>query len=400
MKNLSINKIKPILFYFIFLFFIFFASCKGEEPTIQPPQNDTLTIVDKNSTTETKALYAQLWQLQKRGFMFGHHDDLWYGRKWFNELGRSDTKDVCGDYPAVFSVDLAEVMDDRYLNNLNNDIKKRCIIEAGNRGEVILACCHLNNPLTNGDAWDNSNINTVKEVLNEGSVTNLRFKSWLDRLADFAVSLKTQNGKLIPIIFRPFHEHNKSWSWWGTQTTSKGEFIVLWKFTVNYLRDVKKVHQFIYAISPQLDAVQTRQDYLYAYPGDDYVDFLGMDCYHGLNTTAFMTNLRNLEILSQEKSKPCGVTETGVEGIKYSDGTPIINFWTNNILTPLKERKISMVVMWRNKYDPNESGMHFFSVFQGHASAPDFVEMYNANQSLFSKDLPDMYKLPENVVVN
>lgn len=173
------------------------GACDTDNPIDKPVQPDPepatkveLSIVDKKSTDQTKALYSQLWAIQSKGFMFGHHDDLFYGRKWFNVPGGSDTKDVCGDYPAVFSVDFAEIMDDRSLARSNsNDIRRRCIIEARERGEVITACCHLNNPLT-GDSWDNSNINVVKEILKDGSQTNLKFKVWLDRLAKFALELK------------------------------------------------------------------------------------------------------------------------------------------------------------------------------------------------------------------
>jgi mannan endo-1,4-beta-mannosidase len=34
--------------------------------------------------------------------MFGHQDDLAYGVGWKYEPGRSDIKDVTGDYPAVY----------------------------------------------------------------------------------------------------------------------------------------------------------------------------------------------------------------------------------------------------------------------------------------------------------
>jgi mannan endo-1,4-beta-mannosidase len=358
-----------------------------------------LSIVDKNATTETKALLSQLWRIPDTGFMFGHHDDLIYGRTWYNEAGGSDTKAVCGDYPGVFSVDFAEVMDDRCLTSTDNAIRKRCIIEARARGEVILACCHLNNPVTNGDAWDNSDNTVVRQILTEGSAANVRFKVWLDRLAAFVSDLKDNQGKLIPVIFRPFHEHTQTWSWWGAGCTTEAEFINLWRFTVNYLRDTRGVHQFLYAISPQLDGVQTKDYLLYRWPGDDYVDFLGMDCYHGLNTTAFMTNIRNISLLSKEKKKPCGVTETGIEGIVNGDGSPCTDYWTKQILTPAIGYSLSMIVMWRNKYDPVGEGSHFYSVFPGQASVADFITMYKSSVSLFCKDLPDMYKPADNVTV-
>ncbi len=394
MKNIIIKSIVTVTIT------LFFVGCKPVEP--EPPNTNThidLSIVDKNATDETKALYSQLWKIAETGFMFGHHDDLIYGRKWYNEPGRSDTKDVCGDYPAVFSVDFAEVMDDRCDTSTYKIILQRVIKESRVRGEVIMACCHLNNPITNGDSWDNTKTTVAKDIVTEGSKTNIRFKTWLDRLAAFAATLTDENGKLIPIIFRPFHEQSETWSWWGTSCTTQTEYINLWKFTVNYLRDTKGVHQFIYAISPQLDIAKTKDDLLYRWPGDDYVDFIGMDCYQGNNTTAFMTNLRNLSLLSREKKKPCGVTETGIEGIKNSAGAVSTDFWTRTILAPFTGQRISMVVMWRNKYDPTLSGSHFYSVFAGHASAPDFVTMYKSPLSLFSKDLPNMYLVADSVTV-
>lgn len=379
-----------------------FISCTDVEsvPALYPEYEKvtTLSIVDKNATNETKALYSNLWAIQSKGFMFGHHDDLWYGRKWYNESGRSDTKDVCGDYPAVFSFDVAEIMDNRYQNEANI-IRRRVAIEAYNRGEVLTACAHLNNPLTGGDSWDNSSKEVVKEILKDGSTTNIKFKLWLDRLADFALNLKGQDGKLIPILFRPFHEHTQSWSWWGSSCTTQDEFIALWKFTVNYLRDTKGVHNFIYAISPQIDSVQGEDNFLFRWPGNDYVDFLGIDAYHGLNPTTLTTNLNTLSRLSKELKKPCGVTETGVEGIQR-DGVPEKNYWTQQILTPATGQFISLIVMWRNAYDPSESGSHFYSVYKGHPSEKNFMKMYESPLSFFSNDLPDMYKMAEGLTVN
>lgn len=367
-----------------------------DDLTPEPPitENIELSIVDKNATSETKALYANLWEIQQKGVIFGHHDDLFYSRKWYDVSGNSDTKDVCGDYPGVFSLDFAEIMDDRHEDNKANAIRKRCILEARRRGEVITACCHLNNPLTGGDSWDNSNTRVVSEILKEGSEVQNKFKTWLDRLAVFAGELKDDEGKPIPIIFRPFHEHTQTWSWWGASCTTATEFIALWKFTVNYLRDTKGIHQFIYAISPQMDTVKTEDDFLFRWPGDDYVDFIGMDCYHGLNSTIFSYNLKTISDLSQKKQKPCGVTETGVEGFTAKD------YWSKQILTPVTGRKISMIVMWRNKFvGGNDQDMHYFSVFKGHASETDFIKFYNNELTYFSKDLPNMYLKPEHITI-
>lgn len=379
------------------------ACSSGDEikDPVTPPVTNvpvTLKMTDANATTETKALYSNLWRIQEKGTMFGHHDDLLYGRNWMTEQGRSDIKDVCGDYPGVFSVDFAEIMDDRSTTSTLNNDRARVIKEARERGEVIIACCHLNNPLTGGDSWDNSNNTVAQQILLEGSVTNIKFNTWLDKLATFANNLKDNNGKVIPIIFRPFHEHTQGWSWWGSSATTQQEFISLWKYTIDYLKNKKQVHSFIYAISPQLDQLGTVDNFLFRWPGDNYVDFLGWDSYHGTNTAAFSTNLRNLATLSQQKLKPCGVTETGIEGIK-KNGAAYDTYWTNEISVPLTGKKVSMVVMWRNKYDPSNTGIHYYAPFDGQSSAPNFRLLYNSSNMLFSKDLPDMYKMAENVII-
>lgn len=377
-------------------------SCSGDDP-LTPPQDGPgdvpepaveLSLADGQATAETRALYSNLWAIRDKGFLFGHHDDLWYGRYWYGDEGGSDTKAVCGDYPAVFSCDFAEIMDDRHDRAAEaNALRLRAIRDARRRGEVITACMHLNNPLTGGDSWDNSDSHVATEILTEGSATNVKFRAWLDRLVDFTHQLVDDQGRPIPVIFRPYHEHTQNWSWWGSSCTTQAKFIQLWKFTVDYLR-AAGVHQFIYAISPQMDSQKKEDDFLYRWPGDDYVDFIGMDCYHGINNAVFSANLKAISAVSQRLLKPCGVTETGVEGFTAK------HYWTDNILTPATGRKVSLIVTWRNKYvGTNETDRHYFSVYPGHPSEDDFRTFYASPITLFSRDLPDMYKMAEGVTV-
>ena len=364
-----------------------------------------LTLVDPNATPETKALYSNLWAIKEQGFMFGHHDDLWCGRYWMGEEGRSDTKDVCGDYPAVLGIDFAELVDDRFsANPTTNGYKLNSVKQAYKLGMVTIVCLHLDNPKTynspgsdhyyTGGAWDNKSKDVVKEILTDGSAVQNTYKVWMDRLAGILNGLKGEDGKLIPVILRPYHEHNHTWSWWGASCTTEQEFKDLWQWTVKYLRDSKNVHNAIFAISPQIDSQQSEDEYLLRWPGDDYVDFLGMDCYQGINNAVFTSNLKTLSRISLAKKKPCGVTETGVEAFTKA------TYWTENIHAPMTGRKVSLLVTWRNKYvGTDESDKHYYSVYAGHPSAADFVQMYKADNTFFCSDLPDMYTMANGITV-
>jgi len=368
-------------------------SCEDKVPDsiINPPPEDPqpvqLSMVDPQATPETRALYANLWLIQGKGVMFGHHDYPSYGVGWQGDAGRSDVKDITGDHPAVYSLDMRSI----------TQTKIDFIKAAYKRGGVSMLCWHQFNPLTEspgaaypiGTAWDNTKV--VDQILQEGSAMNIKYKNTLDDVAAAFLSMKDENGKFIPVIFRPLHEHTQTWNWWGSSATSEEEFIAFWKFLIHYLRDVKGVHNVIYAISPQMDAVysDTKSRLLFRWPGDEWVDFLGMDCYHGKNTNAFISNVITLSSLSQELKKPVGVTETGLENNHPAD------YWTNGVLTPLRDKYCSMVVAWRN-----ERTGHAYGPYPSDASADNFKFFYNDKFTLFEKDLPDMYVMPEGVTFN
>ena len=346
---------------------------------------------DPNATSEVVALYNYLLKIQNSGkVLLGHHDALAYGHGWRDELGRSDVKDITGSHPAVCSVDFGKI-EHRATNNINRipfDKMREIVQYAYRRGQVITICWHVDNPKTHapgsaypiGTSWDNSDTTVVRDILQEGSALNIKFKGWMDNLADYIFTLKDDSGKPIPFIFRPWHEHTQSWSWWGSRCTTDDEFIALWKFTIRYLRDTKGIHQMMYAISPQMDNVypETKARLTYRWPGDEWVDFIGIDCYHGRRKEAFASNVKHLSALAKEKNKPCGVTETGMEGVPYP------NYFTEEILPVLEENALSMIIFWRND---DRSERHHFISYKGHSSEADFKKFCQSPVILMGADL-------------
>src|SRR5436190_273757 len=77
--------------------------------------------IDKKATKETVTLYNNLKKLLNKGIMYGHQDDLAYGVGWKDDAstdssGKSDVKELTGDYPAVYGFELGRLEIDQTVN--------------------------------------------------------------------------------------------------------------------------------------------------------------------------------------------------------------------------------------------------------------------------------------------
>ncbi len=334
---------------------------------------------DPEATRETARLYRNLLKLQQRGILFGHQDALPYGYGWFYEEGRSDVKEVCGDYPAVYGWELGhlELGSSLSLDSVRFDKIRSLLTMAFLRGGVNTISWHLRNPLTGGTAWDVSSREVVRSVL-PGGDKHILFLDYLDKLAGFMLSLRTPDGKFIPVIFRPYHEHTGSWFWWGKNLCSTEEYKALWRFTVTYLRDTRKIHHLLYAYST--DRFSTREEYLERYPGDDIIDILAFDLYdRGPEYPGVLKNCAGIVSgLAAGKKKIGAVSETG---------GPIASqprWWTESLLMNLRGYNLSYVLVWRNPWNrPNEA----FAPYPGHPSSENFILFYRDPRTLFQKEV-------------
>lgn len=246
------------------------------------------------------------------------------------------------------------------------------------------------NPVSNqGFYWKDSSSVAAMALITPGGSNHEEYKTILKTIADFAHSVKGKDGTLAPMIFRPFHEFDGDWFWWGKKYTSREDFIAVWQFTVSYLRDTLKVHNFIYAFSPDT-RFNSETEYLERYPGDDFVDLFGLDDYVDFGRDGkydVEAGLRRLTIISDlaiKKNKLAAFTETGLESV------PDPNWWTETLLKTLKSNKLQLayVLVWRNDAS---SPTHFYAPFPGQASVPDFISFYNDPFTLFEKDLKNIY---------
>ena len=360
------------------------------------PINSTMNaagfqLTDKNATPETKALFLNLAKLSQNHTLFGHQHATEYGHGWSGDEDRSDVKSVTGSHPAVIGVDIMGFSGQPENQIQQTKAKLRKIVaDTYNRGGVVTVAWHFSNPVSGGGFyWKDSISKPAVKYIIPGGEAHEQYKQILRGVAEWANETKGADGKVVPMIFRPYHEFDGGWFWWGKPHCTREEFIDLWRFTVSYLRDSLNVHSFIYAFSPD-NRFTSEEQFLERYPGDEWVDMVGMDNYGDMgrdryNLDAASSKLRIVSDYAKKKGKLAAFTETGLESI------PNNNWWTEVLLKVMRtgDMNLSYVLVWRNDV---KSQTHYYAPFPGHSSVPDFMKFYRDPYTLFEKDLKDVYR--------
>jgi mannan endo-1,4-beta-mannosidase len=358
---------------------------------VDSTQAQTGVPIDSKATKETVALFKNLKKLSDGHTLFAHQNAMEYGHGWTGEEGRSDVKSVCGTHPAVNGIDIGGFTGRSEEENEKSKASvRKSVADTYNRGGVTTLSWHFPNPVSEGGFYwrDSVSLPAVKYII-PGGEANEKYKTILKGIGDWAKTLKGADGKLAPVIFRPYHEFDGGWFWWGATHCTVGEFKTLWRFTVSYLRDSLGVHNFLYAFSPD-NKFTTEEKYLERYPGDAWVDLVGMDDYGDMGRDGYNPDLAalKLKIVSDyaiKRRKLAAFTETGLESIPNPD------WWTETLLKVMKKdnKQLCYVLVWRNDA---QSPTHFYAPFPGQVSVPDFLKFYNDPYTLFEKDLKGIYK--------
>jgi mannan endo-1,4-beta-mannosidase len=371
--------------YFSVLAWLILISVKASS------QKATGRVIDANATTETKALYYNLGKSAEKHILFGHQHATEYGHGWRGQSDRSDVKSVTGSHPAVIGVDFSGLSGrpDSLIEKEKSSLRKN-IADTYDRGGVTTVSWHFSNPASAGGFYwkDSVSLPAVKLII-PGASHHEKYKAILRTVAELATSTRGKDGKLVPMIFRPYHEFDGDWFWWGRAHCTLDEFKTLWRFTVSYLRDSLAVHNFIYAFSPD-NKFNSESQFLERYPGDEWVDMVGMDNYGDFgrdgkyNIDAGLKKLKIVSDYALKAGKLAAFTETGLESI------PNNTWWTEILLKTLKSQnlQLSYVLVWHND---TRSPTHYYAPFPGQASEDDFIKFYNDPFTLFEKDLKNIY---------
>jgi len=371
------------------------------EEFLLSPSEAKFYMVNSNATPETIALFYNLNKVARTSFIAGQQDAF---RSFFNDTkGISDIKKTTGFDPGLLGSDFMFITDDQNNETTGNwfyDQEQSIITnvtEAYNKGMVNTFLWHMREPYEGLHFYTNSMTDFQKNnafiSILPGGENHEYYKSKLDKIAKVSNSLIGNDGNLIPIIFRPFHEFDGNWFWWGSDYCTPQQFIDLWQFTVNYLKNTKGVSNMLFAYSSDRN-FNSKADYLERYPGDNYVDILGMDNYGDFNDQASNgldqanAKLQVLTSLAKEKVKIAALTESCFF-VTPGVNEPIPNFYSNDLYNVLTRNNVqlSYMMFWSNIRDS------YCTPVPGQSNTDDFIQFTNMPEVLLQNELPNMYQL-------
>lgn len=359
----------------------------------QKPQ----TAVAEEGPTPAEQLIARLDTIRQHGYMYGHQDDPFYGITWeWEKNDRSDTKELVGDYPAVMGFELGgiEMGDLKNLDSVPFNWMQEEIIKHHMRGGIVTISWHPRNPLNGKTAWIESDLKEYAEALAagtpadqlidpkhtvastlEGGEVHEKMMTWLDRVSTFMDGLKTPEGEVIPVIFRPWHENTGNWFWWGEANCTNEEYKALWNMTQDFMNE-KHPGMFVWSYSP---SPRTIGHLLERWPGDDRVQLFGIDAYQWGTEDEFKQQLEyGLDLMMDYiKDHPMliAVTECGRVNSDIPD-------WWTRVFNPIASRyPICYCLPWRN------AAKEHFGASKDAPTAEDFKQFYALDNTLFLKEI-------------
>ncbi len=259
--------------------------------------------VNKNASPEARQLLEYLVDTAGNAIITGQHTQT-------NPMEEYHyIHELTGHFPKLVGFELLS-----YSPNINyDDASEECLTEvyenrdtldtamkiAESTDSILTFCFHWFSPIGGRDKafYSRHTDFDASKVLIDGSPEREAFFSDLRHIAELLIPFKEKN---IPILWRPFHEVEGDWFWWG----KKGGEVARELYLLMYHLYVDEYHldNLLWVWSSP-----TKE----SYPGDDYVDVIGWDIYlPEKEYTDYADRYKKL-VADTTTSKVCALTEIG-----------------------------------------------------------------------------------------
>lgn len=284
------------------------------DPSISP--DFAAAPVNPSASAETKALYAMLLNYSGKNIISGamanvnNNNDF---ASWVTTV-TSKTPALCGydfihlpESPANW-IDYSDITPAR---------------QQWSSGGIVSYMWHWRAPSSESD-WTSGNFNAygygmpgkdsptdfdIREALKEGTWQNRFLIADIDRVADY-LRLLADAG--IPVLWRPLHEAAGSyqygpWFWWGRY--GDDYTISLWRMLYDRLVKHHGLNNLIWVWTAQYQPGYADR-MAASYPGDEYVDIVGVDLYQ--NNTGSQADAYQAALSMTSGRKMVALSECGL----------------------------------------------------------------------------------------
>jgi mannan endo-1,4-beta-mannosidase len=270
-----------------------------------------------------------------------------YSNNGFSLAQTSALQSQTGQWPAVLGCDYgagwATAPDPTTL------IDSSCngaLADHARAGGLVTVDVHYPSPGYANGGNLNTRLSSFADLLNPATATGARWRSYLDKTAQGLADLKAAG---VTVLFRPFHEMNGDWFWWGSQ--DPGTFQQVWRQMHDYLVTTKGLDNLLWVYAPDM----SRGNRTAFYPGADTVDIVGLDAYS--DTPSTVPGYDEMVALG----KPFALTEIGPSNTSAGSGTFDYSLWIRAIHDNFP--RTSYFLAWNDKWGPqaNQGAWNLFN---------------------------------------
>ncbi len=220
------------------------------------------TLSNPNATAETQSLYRYLCDTYGNYVLSGQQESTWMGSENYEF---DIIRNASGKYPVI-----------RGLDYMGEDFAgcNRRAKDWFARGGIVTICWHCGMDFKGSHTESLEDTPDWSKLLTPG--TN-EYNTLIAGMDKGAAALKELQDAGIPVIWRPFHEFDGGWFWWGK---GGGEnFVKLWRLMYDRYTNHWGLNNLIWNLGY---SGEVRDGW---YPGDEYVDIIGADTYVNHNNS-------------------------------------------------------------------------------------------------------------------
>ena len=294
-------------------------------------QGKMIDPVTPDASPEAKALLHYIQSISGEYTLSGQHNFPISGDKNSRFAGN-----YYGKMPVVWSMDFGFAKEgdkDSYLKRQSNVEEA---IRQYKAGVIVTFCWHAVPPTADepvtfqpvpgsdpdaplASVQGHFTEKQFKELLTKGTKLH---KHWLEQVDVIAGYLKQLQDAHVPVLWRPYHEMNGDWFWWGGHYKGKYTTAELYRQIFDRFVYYHKLNNLVWVWSVDRPS-QPGREFSNYYPGNQYLDILALDVYGSDFNQIYYDSLLYLS-----KGKPLTLAEVGVPPtIEVLDKQPDWTWW-------------------------------------------------------------------------